>query len=237
MKSYIIRMSKKPSLLAVAAVLTVAATALILSYTPNMAYAERLSANECIPNPEIPPLVIPPKQFPLTNNLRRKSASPLLAEGVPIYIDGVVLDENCVPIPGVIVKIWHADSFGTYPHLVPGREANPFAGAGTAYTDNLGRFRFVSILPGRTDGEPIVFFQVEHDDFGILHTAYHLIGESLDAFSGSVIEDKDYDIPEHTRSGDIPVATATPIDPYQPLLGTRYEMDITLKGVIPNRGY
>ena len=112
-----------------------------------------------------------------TNNLWRKPGSPDVAYGQPIYIKGIVTDKNCVPLPNVTVEIWHGDDKGYYRlgkedsidnMLMEGEEGldMAFKGSGTSYTNNMGEFSFITILPG-VQGKEVshLKFRAKHEDF------------------------------------------------------------------------
>ena len=63
--------------------------------------------------------------------------------GVPIRIEGRLLDGLGDPVPDGMVEIWQADHEGVY-----GRIETGFRGLGRAGTDPDGRFTFLTIKPG-----------------------------------------------------------------------------------------
>lgn len=82
-------------------------------------------------------------------DLTRQSSGEALGER--IIVSGRVLDENGRPVPHTLVEIWQANAAGRYLHKRDQHEAplDPnFAGSGHALTDDEGRYRFVTILPG-----------------------------------------------------------------------------------------
>jgi protocatechuate 3,4-dioxygenase beta subunit len=71
--------------------------------------------------------------------------------GERIIVTGRVLDEDGRPVPETLVEIWQANAAGRYPHRVDQHNAptDPnFTGAGRAFTDKDGNYRFVTIRPG-----------------------------------------------------------------------------------------
>jgi len=114
-----------------------------------------------------------PKNFNSNNNLRRFSDSMQTAKGTPIIIAGRVMDRNCIPVMGAILKIWHRNSFGVYQDNNLNSKFNDpnFVGSGISYSDNLGRFNFVTILPGATKNSlPNVNISITHDRLHSLNT-------------------------------------------------------------------
>jgi protocatechuate 3,4-dioxygenase beta subunit len=71
--------------------------------------------------------------------------------GERIIVAGSVIDEDGRPVPNTIVEIWQANASGRYQH--PGDQHDApidpnFRGAGRVFTDDQGRYRFVSVKPG-----------------------------------------------------------------------------------------
>jgi len=64
--------------------------------------------------------------------------------GGPVRIEGRVLDGAGEPVTDAMVEIWQADASGEY---------RPDFGWGRCGTDDDGRFRFVTVKPGRVDGQ------------------------------------------------------------------------------------
>ncbi|MEM7154798.1 MAG: hypothetical protein AAF799_18250 [Myxococcota bacterium] len=64
------------------------------------------------------------------------------APGQAVTIRGRVLDRECRPIRGARLEIWHADHEGAYDH-------RGFAYRGQLDSDDAGRYRLDTIVPGR----------------------------------------------------------------------------------------
>ncbi len=109
------------------------------------------------------PLVIPPQTLseltgplfgrdevkPTDNDLTRQHRGEPIGER--IIVSGRVLDEDGKAVPNTLVEIWQANAAGRYPHPADQHNAplDPnFSGAGRAFTDAKGRYRFVTIRPG-----------------------------------------------------------------------------------------
>jgi protocatechuate 3,4-dioxygenase beta subunit len=109
------------------------------------------------------PLVIPPQTLseltgplfgrnevkPTDNDLTRQHRGAPIGER--IIVTGRVLDEDGKAVPNTLVEIWQANAAGRYPHPTDQHNAplDPnFSGAGRAFTDAKGRYRFVTIRPG-----------------------------------------------------------------------------------------
>ena len=87
--------------------------------------------------------------------------------GEKIAIQGRVLDGDGAPVDDAVLEIWQADADGRYDHPEDGRPADPrFPGFGRAMTDEAGRYRFVTIRPGRVPG-PAGALQAPHIDMTI----------------------------------------------------------------------
>jgi protocatechuate 3,4-dioxygenase alpha subunit len=79
------------------------------------------------------------------------------ARGQHIILKGWVVEDGHVPIANAILEIWQADSNGVFQHSLDPRcsEADPgFFGWGRARTDEEGRYRFRTVVPGSYGGRP-----------------------------------------------------------------------------------
>ena len=128
-----------------------------------------------------------PKSFSKSNSLLRKSESLYGAKGKKIVIEGRVLDSNCVPVTNAVVRIWQLNSSGMDQRIVDDPDYfiegdggvsfyapakiialyDPnFVDTGTTTTDNLGNYRFITVVPGAQEGRaPRVNFAVTHAEF------------------------------------------------------------------------
>jgi protocatechuate 3,4-dioxygenase, beta subunit len=71
--------------------------------------------------------------------------------GERIIVHGRVLDSDGRPVTGALLEVWQANSAGRYAHQVDQHPAplDPnFQGVGRVVTDQLGRYRLVTIKPG-----------------------------------------------------------------------------------------
>jgi protocatechuate 3,4-dioxygenase beta subunit len=153
-----------------------------------------------------------------TNNLRKKVGYASFAKGQFIRITGIITDSFCVPIKNATIQIWHTDANGKYKSIPDNGYLNDsllyskqnerftildnddiadenFTGSGSTISDNLGRFTFLSIMPGGS--EPIVNFRVIHKDFNSLKTIMYFyqdpnINQSLVATKLGYIETDQY---------------------------------------------
>ena len=71
-----------------------------------------------------------------------------------VQLTGRVLDGAGVPVPDALLEIWQADAAGRVVQQ-PGswhRDGFTFTGWGRAATDNAGRYRFTTVVPGAVAG-------------------------------------------------------------------------------------
>jgi protocatechuate 3,4-dioxygenase, beta subunit len=109
------------------------------------------------------PLVVLPERFrdlespvyghedvgELDHDLTRQHAGE--PQGERIVVTGRVLEEDGRPVPNALVEIWQANAGGRYRHESDRHPAplDPnFSGAGRAFTDDDGRYEFVTVKPG-----------------------------------------------------------------------------------------
>jgi len=98
-----------------------------------------------ITGPSFPKEIASPKAFDLT---RQHKGEPL---GERITVSGRVVDEDGRPIRNTLVEIWQANAAGRYLHKNDQHDAplDPnFAGEGRTFTDEHGRYRFITVRPG-----------------------------------------------------------------------------------------
>ncbi|VXC30658.1 Catechol 1,2-dioxygenase [Pseudomonas sp. 8AS] len=72
--------------------------------------------------------------------------------GERLVIDGRVLSADCrTPLPNALVEVWQANSQGLYDTQTPGNftERGQFHLRGMLYTDEQGRYRLETVMPGR----------------------------------------------------------------------------------------
>jgi protocatechuate 3,4-dioxygenase alpha subunit len=81
--------------------------------------------------------------------------APPGAPGERVTVSGRVLDGAGEPVGDALLEIWRADSRGRYPDPDGARSAARGAGLvgfGRVATDEQGRFRFTTVVPGRVAG-------------------------------------------------------------------------------------
>ena len=87
-------------------------------------------------------------------------------KGELIYVRGKVTDEECKPISGALVMIWHANTHGKYTHEYDTNqiEDDPnFQGWGQMKTNEKGEYSFKTIKPGK------YIFDEDNDDWRAPH--------------------------------------------------------------------
>ncbi|MEH6824412.1 MAG: protocatechuate 3,4-dioxygenase [Motiliproteus sp.] len=117
---------------------------------------------------------------------------PERAEGKLIYISGQILDDYHQPITGAVVDIWQANKHGRYHHE---NDPNPapldvnFQGWGQLKTDDLGYYRFKTIIPG---AYPVNadWWRPPHIHFKVSKRGYHELTTQM-YFAGHALNTKD----------------------------------------------
>ena len=116
-------------------------------------------------HPALPPLRLPPAALELATELAGPRFDPAQfpphadlsrgphgeAQGERIIVAGRITDEAGRPVPHTMVEVWQANAGGRYDHARDGHDAplDPnFHGTGRMFTDEEGRYRFVTIKPG-----------------------------------------------------------------------------------------
>lgn len=93
--------------------------------------------------------VFSPAQLAAHVDLSRESGGEALGER--IIVAGRVTDEADRPVANTMIELWQANAAGRYHHERDTHDAplDPhFRGAGRVFTDDHGRYRFVTIKPG-----------------------------------------------------------------------------------------
>jgi protocatechuate 3,4-dioxygenase beta subunit len=108
------------------------------------------------------------------NDLTRQNAGEPLGER--IIVTGRVLDEDGRAVRNTLVEIWQANASGRYLHAVDQHPAplDPnFTGAGRTFTDDEGRYKFVTIKPGAYP------WRNHHNAWRPAHIHFSLFGPAL----------------------------------------------------------
>jgi protocatechuate 3,4-dioxygenase beta subunit len=108
-----------------------------------------------------------------------KPSSPLRASliepgmpGTRIVVEGSVLGTDCRPIPRALVDFWHADDRGDYDNA-------GYRLRGHQFTDDVGRYRLETIVPGVYPGRTRHFHvKVQAPGRSVLTTQLYFPGEA-----------------------------------------------------------
>jgi protocatechuate 3,4-dioxygenase beta subunit len=111
-----------------------------------------------------------------------KSDSPLRASllepgivGTQIVVTGMVLSTTCQPIARALIDVWHADDRGGY-------DNTGFRLRGHQFTDDQGRYRLETIVPGVYVGRTRHFHaKVQPPNRPVLTTQLYFPGEAVNA--------------------------------------------------------
>ena len=111
-----------------------------------------------------------------------KPDSPLRASllepgivGTQIVVSGMVLSTTCQPIARALIDVWHADDRGGY-------DNTGFRLRGHQFTDDQGRYRLETIVPGVYVGRTRHFHvKVQPPSRPVLTTQLYFPGEAVNA--------------------------------------------------------
>jgi len=111
-----------------------------------------------------------------------KADSPLRASllepgltGTPIVVTGMVLSTTCQPVARALIDVWHADDRGAY-------DTTGFRLRGHQFTDDQGRYRLETIVPGIYVGRTRHFhLKVQAPNRPVLTTQLYFPGEAVNA--------------------------------------------------------
>jgi len=103
---------------------------------------------------------------------RRESLLEPGITGVKIVVAGVVLSTSCQPVPRALIDVWHADSSGAYDNA-------GYRLRGHQFTDDQGRYRLETIVPGNYVGRTRHFHvRVQAPNRPVLTTQLYFPGEA-----------------------------------------------------------
>lgn len=116
------------------------------------------------------------------NNLAKPWGKSDNAEGQLVFFSGRITDLQCVPVTGATVELWQANPFGkeVLPTAAMLSGPNPmFAGAGRTYTNNQGKFTFVTVFPGATgkNAAPKLNIRITHPELKPFTTSLYFEGD------------------------------------------------------------
>ncbi len=106
--------------------------------------------------------------------------------GEPLQIEGRVLDPDCQPLVGAEVEVWHCAPTGDYDN-----ESDAFEWRGRAFTDDQGRYRFQTVVPGRyLNGDEYrpahVHYKVHAEGHESLTTQLYFEGDPYNGVDGFI---------------------------------------------------
>jgi protocatechuate 3,4-dioxygenase beta subunit len=150
-------------------------TALSVARTTGHVYAQALQ-----PTPSCPDGGEPTARQ--TEGPYFKPASPERAsllesgvKGVRIVVTGVVRLATCQPVPRALIDVWHADDRGDYDNA-------GYRLRGHQFTDDQGRYRLETIVPGVYPGRTRHFhLKVQAPKGPVLTTQLYFPGEAANA--------------------------------------------------------
>lgn len=151
------------------------------------------AAEQCLSGEKTPPQTKGPfypvvDQIDTDADLIQVAGATIGAKGKIIIVEGVVTDQTCKPVPGTLVEIWQACESGRYNHPSDPNTAplDPnFQYWGKAVTDNEGKYRFRTIVPGAYPADtdwvrpPHIHFKVSRLGYIELITQMYFSGENL----------------------------------------------------------
>lgn len=115
------------------------------------------------------------------------------AKGELIEVTGQILTGDLSPIPGAVVDVWQANTYGRYAHEADPNKApidENFQGWAVLKTDARGFYRFTTIMPGsypvsaRWTRPPHIHFKVSKPGFSSLTTQMYFAGHALNESDG-----------------------------------------------------
>jgi len=93
--------------------------------------------------------LFPPSHYPLITDMSKTEGREALGER--IIVSGTVRGEDGRPVAQTMIELWQANAAGRYHHDHDDHDApldSGFRGEGRVFTDDDGRYRFVTIKPG-----------------------------------------------------------------------------------------
>jgi protocatechuate 3,4-dioxygenase beta subunit len=142
---------------------------------PALCYFAKAFAATLEPTPACGDAGATPQQTPgpffKPRSPERKSLREAGMEGTPIVIEGYVRSTRCKPVAGALVDFWQADVKGNY-------DNEGFRLRGHQYTDDSGRYRLETIVPGLYPGRTRHFHvRVQPPSRPVLTTQLYFPGE------------------------------------------------------------
>ena len=150
------------------------------STTGGASTADAAQAPPLRPTPSCPGAAPPTERqtegpyFKPDSPLRASLVEPGMA-GTKIVVTGMVLSTSCQPIARALIDVWHADDRGAY-------DTTGFRLRGHQFTDDQGRYRLETIVPGIYVGRTRHFhLKVQAPNRPVLTTQLYFPGEAVNA--------------------------------------------------------
>jgi protocatechuate 3,4-dioxygenase beta subunit len=128
-----------------------AALFVIMAIAPASAIAQSISSG-CMPTPTLNTYPYPGvARIPNGNHLGKPAGKVAEATGQILLLHGRVLDARCRPVKDAIIELWQANPFGNFVLATDAdlvSASTVFTGAGRAFSNEEGRFEFVTLFPG-----------------------------------------------------------------------------------------
>lgn len=114
----------------------------------------------------------------LPDSPERRSLIEPGVRGTRLVVTGRVLTPRCRPVPRALIDFWQADGDGEY-------DVEGFRLRGHQFTDRRGRFRLVTVLPGRYPGRTRhIHVKVQRPRGRVLTTQLYFRGEAQNDADG-----------------------------------------------------
>lgn len=129
-----------------------------------------------------------PDRMPVDRDadLLQVAGRQLYTRGRAAIVEGLVLNRDGRPLPGVLVEIWQCDVGGHYRHSGDRGTPDPdFQGYGRVITGADGAYRFRTIRPAPYPGRtPHIHFKLSSGGRHLLTTQLYVAGEPLNRRDG-----------------------------------------------------
>lgn len=129
-----------------------------------------------------------PNKFNNSNDLTRHTGHIMQSKGEIIALEAILTDEKCIPIYDAKVELWQANANGVFQYeTLIDQKLDPksdkidknFLGNGVNFSDNLGEFSFLTIMPGKiAQHSPHVNLRIKHPEFQEFETKIYFDGNN-----------------------------------------------------------
>ena len=111
------------------------------------------------------------------------------AQGTRLILAGQVLNEDCLPIPGVKLDFWQTNEEGEY-------DNTGYSFRGHQFTDNKGRYYLETVLPGLYDSRPIehIHVKVTSRSGEVLTTQLYFPDQPVDGLTVQLVDHDSYQL-------------------------------------------